>query len=122
MIPIGGGMHFTYLREIVQGIFASDCLSTEICLSINMEEDIAGGAIRISHLLVENRLYFDKKMENHGVYNYLPNSVFTKSKIRKCYWITCSDDYLAACDNNQWTCYKTKTPQEIENCKKSKKN
>ena len=81
-------MHFTYLREVVWSMFSSCCTSNEICLSINMEEDVAGGAIRISHLLVEGRLNFDTKMKNVGVYNYLPQDIFGKK--RKHYFITCS--------------------------------
>lgn len=113
-------MHFTYLREVVWSMFSSCCTSNEICLSINMEEDVAGGAIRISHLLVEGRLDFDTKMKNVGVYNYLPQDIFAKK--RKHYFITCSDDYLLACQQNQWTCYQNITPQEFEMSKRSKKN
>lgn len=104
-------MHFDKLLQLAIQELAPFVPTQTVIHSVNMEEDISGGAIRLSHLIVEHRVSFDPRLVNHGV-------VSTGQEDQICtdmgeYRVTCIDDYVTACEEYQWKSYATVTEEEM---------
>lgn len=111
-------MHFEKLRFILQDVFSPFSSNPSLCLSVNMDEDISGGAVRLSHLIVEKRITFDPSLENCGVVDYGKNVLFSDSG--RGYRIECSNGFREIYEAMQWTSYNELSEEDITRCQDSK--
>lgn len=111
-------MHFEKLRLILQEAFSPFSSNPSLCMSVNMDEDISGGAVRLSHLIVEKSVTFDPLLQNHGVVDCGKNHLF--SKAGRGYCIECSEDFAKAYENMEWKTYDTLTEEDMTRCQESK--
>ena len=91
-----------------------------ISMTVNLDEDIALGSCRISHLMDEKRIMFDPLLRNCGVYlaDNFGDLFQEKQDIRNSdvFYVSCEKRYIKGLKEIQWKSLDKLSDSEMEKC------
>lgn len=108
-------MRLIAIQDHLKQIFDHD-----LSMTVNLDEDIALGSCRISHLMYEKRIMFDPLLKNCGVYltdNY--GDLFQEKhniKNGDVFYVSCDKTYIMGLKKIQWVSLDKLSDSEMEKC------